>query len=172
MALSWSLIWNYAIQYPNSPQPVFENVNQRLMMHLGGSHFLTCFYAVLDPKSGSLIYCNAGHPPPLHLKKGKGKIDKLDRTGPPLGVLEQIEWGVGNFTLQSGETLILYTDGVTDSCNTEGVFYGTERLFALADRQRGKSAQVVLKNLLTSMDDFVGDEVQFDDTAMIVLRHK
>ncbi len=119
MALSWSLIWSYALQHSASSCAVFEEVNQRLFQHLGGSHFLTCFYAVLNPDTGSVVYCNAGHPPPLHLKKGKGQIDRLDRTGPPLGVLEKGHWDTHEFTIKPGETLILYTDGVTDSCNTE-----------------------------------------------------
>jgi sigma-B regulation protein RsbU (phosphoserine phosphatase) len=87
-------------------------------------------------------------------------------------VLEDSEWGMVDITFQSGETLILYTDGVTDACNANGDFYVTERLLALAERQNGKSAQVVHDNLLANIDDFVAGEVQFDDTAVIVLRHK
>jgi sigma-B regulation protein RsbU (phosphoserine phosphatase) len=172
MAMSWSLIYSYALQHPDSPLSVFDNVNRRLLMHLGGSHFLTCFYAVLNPKTGALTYCNAGQPPPLHLKKMKGEIDQLSRTGPPLGVLEESQWDTHDITIEMGETLILYTDGVTDSCNVQGEFYGSARLKSLAVRQKGKSAQAVHDNLLKSIDDFVAGEMQFDDTALIILRHK
>jgi sigma-B regulation protein RsbU (phosphoserine phosphatase) len=172
MAMSWSLIWSYALQHPDSPHSVFEEVNRRLLLHLGGSHFLTCFYAVLNPESGGLTYCNAGQPPPLHLKKMKGEIDQLSRTGPPLGVLEESQWDTHDIKIEAGETLILYTDGVTDSCNAQGEFYGTARFNSLAVRQKGKSAQAVHDNLLASIDSFVAGEMQFDDTALIVLRHK
>jgi sigma-B regulation protein RsbU (phosphoserine phosphatase) len=171
MAMSWSLIWSYAIQHPDSPHIVFEEVNRRLLLHLGGSHFLTCFYAILNPETGSLTYCNAGQPPPLHLKKKRGEIDRLSRTGPPLGVLEESRWDTLDVIIGSGETLILYTDGVTDSCNTQGEFYGTARLNSFAMKQKAKSAQTVHNNLLANIDEFVTGEVQFDDTALIVLRH-
>ena len=171
MAMSWSLIWSYAIQHPDSPHTVFEEVNRRLLLHLGGSYFLTCFYAILNPETGSLTYCNAGQPPPLHLKKKRGEIDRLSRTGPPLGVLEESRWDTLDVIIGSGETLILYTDGVTDSCNTQGEFYGTARLNSFAMKQKAKSAQTVHDNLLANIDEFVTGEVQFDDTALIVLRH-
>ncbi len=172
MAMSWSLIWSYALQHPDAPATVFEEVNRKLLLHLGGSHFLTSFYAVLDPTTGKLSYCNAGQPPPLHLKDGKGKIETLGRTGPPLGVLEGQKWEQIDTTLQSGETLILYTDGVTDANNASGEFYGVERLHAQAARLKGKSAQALLDSLLASIDDFVAGELHFDDTALIVINHK
>jgi serine phosphatase RsbU (regulator of sigma subunit) len=172
MAMSWSLIWSYAIQHPDAPHAIFEEVNRRLLLHLGGSHFLTCFYAILNPETGSLAYCNAGHPPPLHLKNQKGEIDQLGRTGPPLGVLEESQWDTRELLIESGETLILYTDGVTDSCNPQGEFFGTARLNSFAGQQNTKSAQTVHDNLLANIDDFVAGEPQFDDTALIVIRHR
>jgi sigma-B regulation protein RsbU (phosphoserine phosphatase) len=171
MAMSWSLIWSFALQYPDSPSDVFEEVNRMLLLHLGGSHFLTCFYAILTPATGSLMYANAGQPPPLHLKKGKGKIDRLGRTGPPLGVIANGQWEMHEVSIHNDETLILYTDGVTDACNTEGEFYGYTRLNSLATQLQGKSAQVIHDKLLQSIDKFVDNEPQFDDTALIVLHH-
>ena len=168
MALSWSLIWNYAIQYPDSPQTVFAEVNRRLLLHLGGSQFLTCFYGVLNPEDGTLTYTNAGQPPPLHLKKGKGKIDMLGRTGPPLGVLEEGQWDPIDVDIKSGESLILYTDGVTDSCNASGTFYGAQRLLALIEQNKGKSAPALHDALLADIDRFVAGELQYDDTAIVV----
>ena len=171
MALSWSLIWNYAIQHPDSPETVFAEVNRRLLLHLGGSQFLTCFYGVLNPDDGSLTYTNAGQPPPLHLKKARGKIDSFGRTGPPLGVLEEGQWDSVEVDIKSGESLILYTDGVTDACNADGSFYGAQRLLALVERKKGKSAPALLDALMTDIDRFVAGEMQYDDTALIVAQH-
>jgi sigma-B regulation protein RsbU (phosphoserine phosphatase) len=172
MALSWSLLWSYAIQYPDSPQRVFEEVNHRLMMHLGGSYFLTCFYGVLNPADGRLSYINAGHPGPIYLMKSKDETSTLGLTGPPLGVLDNAQWGIVELSLQPDETLILYTDGVTDACNASGDFFGSKRFLALTTKQRGKSAQAIHDNLLADIDHFVSDEVQFDDTALLVVQRQ
>jgi sigma-B regulation protein RsbU (phosphoserine phosphatase) len=172
MALSLSLMWISTLQYPDSTQKVFQEVNSRLITHLGGQYFLTCFYGILDPNSGKVTYCNAGHPPPLHLRKGKNKSIKLGLTGPPLGILNEGQWGEVEVTLQAGEKLILYTDGVTDACDAAGKFYGAERLVSLAEAQKGKPAQVLLDALFADIDRFVDGELQFDDTAIIIVQHR
>jgi sigma-B regulation protein RsbU (phosphoserine phosphatase) len=171
MAMSWSLIWSYALRCPDSPAAVLEETNQRLLLHLGGSHFLTSFYGILNPESGVLTYCNAGHPPPLHLQAEQRDLAALSRTGPPLGVLKEQEWGVSDLILNSGDALILYTDGVTDSCNAEGGFFGVKRLHTLVEKQNKKTAQRIHDALIAGIDEFVDGAMQFDDTAIIVLRH-
>jgi sigma-B regulation protein RsbU (phosphoserine phosphatase) len=172
MSMSWSLLWSYATQHPDSPGKVFEAVNQRLLLHLGGSHFLTCFYGILDPEKGTMTYSNAGQPPPFHLKIGRNKLGMLGLTGPPLGILEEGQWEEVDVTFQSGETLILYTDGVTDACNSKGQFYGTKNLTTLVGQLKGKSAQAVHDAIFAALDTHVGDEIQFDDTAVIVARRQ
>ncbi len=171
MAMSWSLIWSYALQYPDSPEQVFDEVNQRLMHHLEGSHFLTCFYAVLDPATGEITYCNAGQPPPYLLQNGKAP-QPLARTGPPLGVFEKGSWESRKLVLNQGESLLLYTDGVTDACNADGDFFGMERLVALLEKLGKKPAEAIQDSLLASIDKFVAGEPQYDDTALIVLQHE
>jgi sigma-B regulation protein RsbU (phosphoserine phosphatase) len=172
MSMSWSLLWSYATQHPDSPGKVFEAVNQRLLLHLGGGHFLTCFYGILDPEKGTMTYSNAGQPPPFHLKIGRNKLGMLGLTGPPLGILEEGQWEEVDVTFQSGETLILYTDGVTDACNSKGQFYGTKNLTTLVGQLKGKSAQAVHDAIFAALDTHVGDEIQFDDTAVIVARRQ
>lgn len=172
MSMSWSLLWSYALQYPDSPRMVFQEVNQRLIMHLGGSHFLTCFYGVLHPEKGTLKYSNAGQPPPFHLRKGKDKLNLLSLTGPPLGVLDDGKWDEKDVTFQSGEMLVLYTDGVTDACDMEGQFYGAKRLTALVEGQKGKSAKSVHDAIFADLDSYVNGELQFDDTAVIIAKRK
>jgi serine phosphatase RsbU (regulator of sigma subunit) len=172
MAMSWSLIWSYALQFPHSPDQLFLAVNRHMMMHLQGSYFLTSFYGVLDPSSGRLRYCNAGHPGPIPLISGTEHLDPLRLTGPPLGVLEDAHWEIRDVTLQPEDALILYTDGLTDAHNSKGEFFGTQRLLTLAQKQAGKPAPKIHQALLKSVDTFVGDEIQFDDTALIVLQRQ
>jgi sigma-B regulation protein RsbU (phosphoserine phosphatase) len=170
MALSWSLLWSYAAQHPDSPEQVLVEVNRRLLMHLGGNQFLTCFYGVLNPENGQLKYVNAGHPGPLLIQREVGRIDALANTGPPLGVLEDAAWQQGEALLESGSLLLLYTDGLTDACDEQGTFYGIERLMQVVRHQHGSAAQAVHDALLMDIDSFVVDVPQFDDSAVIVVR--
>jgi sigma-B regulation protein RsbU (phosphoserine phosphatase) len=122
--MSWSLIRSHAVQEPDAPSKVFAEVNQSLLDHLGGNQFLTSFYGVLDPKSGRFIYANAGQPPPLLLKAGDAQTQTMALTGPPLGIIEGGRWESIEVTLRPGDTLVLYTDGVTDAQERSGGFYG------------------------------------------------
>jgi sigma-B regulation protein RsbU (phosphoserine phosphatase) len=169
MAMSMSLIRSHAAQDPDTPGEVFAKVNQSLLDHLGGNQFLTSFYGLLDPKSGRFIYVNAGQPPPLLLKAGDVQTQKLALTGPPLGIIEDSRWESVEVTLQPGDTLVLYTDGVTDAQEHSGGFYGAERLHRVAESHVGESAQAIHDAILTDIDSFVADTPQFDDTALIVV---
>jgi sigma-B regulation protein RsbU (phosphoserine phosphatase) len=169
MAMSWSLIRSHAAQDPDTPGKVFAQVNQSLLDHLGGKQFLTSFYGVLDPISGQLAYANAGQPPPLLLKVGGMQTQTMALTGPPLGIIEDGRWESIELTLRPGDTLVLYTDGVTDAQERSGGFYGAERLQRVAESHFGESAAAIHDGILTDIDTFVADTPQFDDTALIVV---
>lgn len=96
----------------------------------------------------------------------------LSLTGPPLGVLDDGKWDEKDVTFQSGEMLVLYTDGVTDACDMDGQFYGAKRLTALVEGQKGKSAKSVHDAIFADLDSYVNGELQFDDTAVIIAKRK
>ena len=131
--------------------------------------FVTAVYAVLDMDNGELTYVNAGHNPPLWVKCD-GTIEKLTRTAIALGVVtgEPVEQRTIQF--ESGDSLLLYTDGLTESFNLEGDFYGEVRLLEAIRANLCTSASDLLDVVEKSLLNFVQDMPPADDLTMLVLR--
>jgi serine phosphatase RsbU (regulator of sigma subunit) len=184
MALSRTLIRTYAAEYGAQPELVLSAANRRILMDTQAGLFVTVFYGILDPVTGTLTYCNAGHNPPYLLGTGDGDaLRSLPRTGMALGVIEDALWERRAVQIAPGDVLVLYTDGVTDAQNAQQVFFGAERLIESVrgsvgaqatqelSRRQGFSAQGMQEALTTEIHGFVGDAPQFDDiTLMIVVR--
>jgi sigma-B regulation protein RsbU (phosphoserine phosphatase) len=172
MALSRTLVRTYAAEYPARPDLVFSAVNERILMDTRATLFVTVFYGVLDPDSGTLTYCNAGHNPPYLLNaQVPGVARELGRTGMPLGLFEGTTWQQNRVRLAPGDTLVLYTDGVPDAQDRDETFFGADRLKALARANLGHSADDVRDVLMAEVHEFVGDAPQSDDiTLMVVVR--
>jgi sigma-B regulation protein RsbU (phosphoserine phosphatase) len=170
MAMSIALLRAYALEHPEHPEQVCQAVNQRLLEYAGAYHFVTVFYGVFDPVSGGMAYCNAGHPPPLLLSPSKaGEHNWLKNTGVPLGVIEDATWLQASTQLAAGDTLILYTDGITEAENADHQFFGLERLEETARGLTGESARTVRDTLLESVSQFTQGVSLADDIALIVL---
>jgi sigma-B regulation protein RsbU (phosphoserine phosphatase) len=134
--------------------------------------FVTVFLGVLDPVNGTLVYCNAGHHPPYLLRTrepGTSAVEVLQRTGMPLGILESATWKQDSVQLGTGDTLILYTDGVTDAHSPEETFYDGHRLLKAAQQHLGRSAVAIKTELLESVHAFVDGAPQFDDITLVVV---
>jgi sigma-B regulation protein RsbU (phosphoserine phosphatase) len=184
MALSRTLIRTYAAEYTTQPELVLSAVNRRILMDTRADLFVTVFYGILDPGTGTLTYCNAGHNPPYLLTDRDGDtVQTMRRTGMALGVIEDTIWEQKAVQIAPGDVLVLYTDGVTDAQNAQGAFFGEQRLLetvracvpvqANPNPPTGQevSAQSVQEALMTEIHQFVGDAPQFDDiTLMIVVR--
>jgi sigma-B regulation protein RsbU (phosphoserine phosphatase) len=175
MALSRTLIRTYAGQFPHQPDLVLQGANQRILQETHTDMFVTVFYGVLDPQSGSLLYCNAGHNPPFLLKAGE--VTALGRSGLPLGIVEDTSWEQGQAQLDRGDSLVLYTDGATDAQTAAGDLFGQERLLEAIRASRrtsapmGVDAKEMEEAVLTAVHEFVGDAPRFDDlTLMVVAR--
>jgi sigma-B regulation protein RsbU (phosphoserine phosphatase) len=172
MALSRTLIRTYAVEYEAQPARVLRAANRRILRDTQADLFVTVFYGVLDPATGSLTYCNAGHNPPYLLSaENGGAVQALSLTGMALGVLEEAEWEEAAAQMAEGDVLALYSDGITDAQNAQEALFGAERLQAVLQANRQRSAQEVQDALLAEVRAFVGDAPQFDDmTLMIVVR--
>jgi sigma-B regulation protein RsbU (phosphoserine phosphatase) len=170
MALSWILIRTYATEYPTQPELVLSAVNRRILKDTDANQFVAVFCGTLDPATGTLAYCNAGHVPPYLLStQSDDAVQTLLRTGPPLGILEDETWEQGVVQLAPGDVLVLYTDGITDAENGKGTFFGQERLLGSVQANLGRSAQEMQDALMAEVHEFVGDAPQFDDIALMVL---
>ncbi len=173
MALCRTLVRTYAFEHPTRPDLVFMAVNQRMLTDTRADLFVTMFYAVLDPRSASMIYCNAGHNPPLLLSAQDAQgIVTLGKTGMALGVLERETWQQESIQLRPGQLLLLYTDGVVEAQNAQGEFFGTRRLLSVVTANAGTSprpsADGMLTALLAELRAFVGVAPQSDDITLVV----
>jgi serine phosphatase RsbU (regulator of sigma subunit)/DNA-binding NarL/FixJ family response regulator len=176
MALCRTLIRTYAGEHPTEPDLVLSATNRRLLMDARAGLFVTAFYGVIDPASGMLAYCNAGHNPPLLLGGRSGSpVRELGRTGMALGAVEDQAWQQSTVRIAPDDVLVLYTDGITEAQDPEGNFFGAGRLLgslqASLHSSEGETpwAQGIQDALLAEIHTFVGSAPQFDDITLVVL---
>ena len=168
MALTRTLV-RAAVTELESPAEAMKRVNDLLIPDTRQGMFVTAVYAVLDMDKNELTYVNAGHNPPLWVKRD-GEIERLTRTAIALGVVtgEPVEQRTIKF--ESGDSLLLYTDGLTESFNADGEFYGEGRLMEAIKSDHCSSASDLLDVVEKSLLNFVQDMPPADDLTMLVLR--
>src|SRR5215472_3036911 len=133
-----------------------------------GRRFTTAFIGEYDPATHTLAYVNAGHNPPV-LRRKSGAIEKLDQGGIPLGILESAPYSAGSAVLQSGDWLVIFTDGVVEAENTRSEEYGEQRLLFVVHTGAELQPSQVLQSLVADVDRFVAGAPQHDDiTCMLV----
>jgi len=171
MTLSRTLIRTYATEFDLQPDLVFFATNERILKDTRANLFVTAFFGVLDPATGALTYCNAGHNPPYFLGNQNGCDPiPLEKTGFPIGIDEEATWERAQIEIQPGDVLVLYTDGVPDAQNLEGEFFKQEALVKIVQEHLDESAEMLQKSILDAVYDFVGDAPPFDDITLMVLR--
>jgi len=168
MALSGTLIRTFAIDHAQEPARVLKIVNQHILRNARANLFVTVFFGVLDPIKGLLSYANAGHNPPFLVGTNNG-IKTLENTGMPLGIDALNEWGQKEITISPGETLLMYTDGVTDAQNERGEFIDRKIILNTLQQNIGKPALDVQNSILDKVHYFVGEAERFDDLTLVVL---
>jgi sigma-B regulation protein RsbU (phosphoserine phosphatase) len=131
--------------------------------------YVTVFYGVLDPVTGSLIYARAGHDRPLVLDPATGCCQPLAAAGMALGFVEDVYLDEARVDLHPGEMLILYTDGLTDAESPEGEFFGVERLRQTLCRAGAIGAQALCDFIFEQVVEFQAGAGQFDDMALLVV---
>ena len=171
MAASRTLIRIYAAEYDTQPELALGAANRRILTDTRADLFVSVFYGILDSTAGTLIYCNAGHNPPYLLRsQNDNEAQTLTKTGMALGVIEDVTWEQRTIHLGAGDLLVLYTDGITDAENEQGIFFGEERLLQTIKVHHERSAQGVQDALMAEVHKFVGDASQFDDIALMIVK--
>lgn len=172
MALCWGLIRTYLARTPSAPARVFEAVNRRLLRDTTAGEFVTVFLGVLDTATGRLTYANAGHCPALLASAGRAPV-RLRNTGAPLGILENLTWEQHDRQLHPGDTLLLYTDGISEAQSATGQFFCIEGLEAVMQASPGESAAGLLERVLRTVNAFAeGKHLESDDIAVLALRRE
>jgi steroid delta-isomerase-like uncharacterized protein len=158
-----------AAQSYSSPGVMLQRVNEALVADIPSSTFVTCFYAILDPKSGSLIYANAGHDVPyLHRN---GDAEELRARGMPLGLMPEMSYKEGEASLGEGDSVLFYSDGLVEAHDPKGEMFGFPRLRALVAEH---AEEWSLGNfLLEELYSFVGEGwEQEDDITLLTLERR
>ncbi|MEP7289312.1 MAG: PP2C family protein-serine/threonine phosphatase [Chloroflexota bacterium] len=181
MALSRTLIRAYAIDYAlrydhtylRQIAHLIQTVNSRIIRDTQSNLFVTVFFGVLDPPSGTLTYVNAGHNPPYLFHRHKGRRAKaLRRTGPPLGILEEVRWTRRSIKIEEGETLVLYTDGITEAINAEGGFFGEDALRQAIRSHLHLPAEAICGEILRTVTEFEAGAPRADDITLLILQRE
>ncbi len=168
MALTRTLV-RAAVLETESPAEALRRVNDLLVPDTKQGMFVTAVYAVLDVEKNELTYVNAGHNPPMWVKRD-GVIEKLTRTGVALGASEDARYEQRVIQLDSDDSVLFYTDGLTESYNNDGEFYGDARLTEAILVGHCSSAHQLMDVVEKSLLDFVQDVPPADDLTMLVVR--
>ncbi|HET9939729.1 MAG TPA: SpoIIE family protein phosphatase [Candidatus Eisenbacteria bacterium] len=153
----------------DGPAATLERVNEALCRRSIEGRFATMAYVVLDP-GGTLMSCSAGHNPAV-LLRASGTIERPDRGGLVLGAFDTAHYEEEAIALQRGDTMVLFSDGVTDAENPAGEQYGEERLLeALAGSER-RAPDEILDKVLSSVRAFADEQPPADDVTVLVIRY-
>jgi len=158
-----------AAQSHSSPAEMLQGVNEVLFPNIPFNMFVTCFYAILNPKNGHLVYANAGHDLPyLHRK---GDAEELRARGMPLGLMSKMSYEEKETTLHVGEGALLYSDGLVEAHDPEGEMFGFPRLRALLAAHSAEEERPVGDFLMEELYSFVGEGwEQEDDITLLTLK--
>ena len=154
--------------YQTSAAPLITRLNHGLVRRAIESRFLTTFYGILGP-DGSFLYCNAGHNPPF-LVSANG-VRRLETGGVVLGLFAHAAFDEEALTLQPGDFILAFSDGVSEAMNEAGDEFSDDRLLACVESNRGAPPKVVLDNLLKDVRTFCGDAPQSDDVTIVMVRY-
>jgi predicted ester cyclase len=154
----------------NSPGEVLEQVNDLLVADIPPNMFVTCFYAILDLKNGSLRYANAGHDLP-YLHRGRGEAEELRARGMPLGLMPGMGYEEKEIKLDAGEGVFFYSDGLVEAHDPKGEMFGFPRLRTLI-AEHGEERSLG-DFLLEELYSFVGESwEQEDDITLLTLKRE
>ncbi len=134
-----------------------------------GRRFTTAFIAEYEPTTRTLTYVNAGHNNPI-LRRPTGAIERLQTGGVPLGILEDAVYDSGTVSLQSGDWLVIFTDGVIEAENSAQQEYGEDRFMVMLHSGVALTPAMLLRTIMTDLDRFTGDAPQHDDVTLLLMK--
>jgi anti-sigma regulatory factor (Ser/Thr protein kinase) len=167
MANTQSVLRALAQRRGITPGRVLKEANEILYAYMPPNTFVTCFYGVLDPKSGSLRYANAGHDLPY--ERHAGRVDELRARGMPLGLMSGMPYEEEEAVLAAGDDLLFYSDGLVEAHDPKGEMFGFSRLQGLINAHRSGDSSLI-SFLLSEFTRFTGTNWnQEDDITLVTL---
>lgn len=154
-----------------SLEDIVNRLDACLVQDLTGGTFMSMIVGVLDPDTGSLSWCNAGHPPAILLRARDGSIEHLEPSGRILGILPGEGDRAGkDVTLDLGDWLVLYTDGATEATDPEGAMFGEERLQEILVGSVGKEPAALLDVVHAALRRWTGSDALKDDLTLVAVK--
>jgi sigma-B regulation protein RsbU (phosphoserine phosphatase) len=149
-----------------APGHVLSSTNRALCRNAELDLFVTCFYAVVDLAGRRLTYSNAGHNPPI-LLRADGRVDRLSDGGMVLGMFDPAPYASGEIAVDSGDRLVLFTDGVVEATTIDEVEFGDDRLIDVGLRHRHGAAQPLVDAIVREVSAFAGGATLADDATVL-----
>jgi sigma-B regulation protein RsbU (phosphoserine phosphatase) len=173
-----------AMVAPEDLATVVTNVSRLVFEASSSNRYATFFYAQYDPASRQLVYVNAGHNPPLVLRKCKAhattatppqaacdcRVEKLDQGGVVVGLLREAPYQQGTIHLQPGDLLVAYTDGVSESMDSDDEEWGEDRMLQCIQSCDSLCAADIIQRVLAAAETFAKGAPQHDDMTLVVAR--
>jgi len=156
-----------AMTMVQEPASVFSHVNRFLCAHSQVERYATLFFGILDA-AGGLEYVNAGHLTPLLIRDGRAEFNFSSECF-PLGLFPQAEFNTSKATLQPGDMLVLYTDGITEAVNPRDEMFGVERLQEMVSLHTSASAEELQAAILAGVEEFTRGTYQADDITLLII---
>jgi len=170
MAFARPLI-HAAIDNTTGPADALERTN-RILRERRASLFITALCGALTLSTGRIRVANAGHEPPLLVRRDGSPIAPLEGSGPLLGAFPSLDLAESVATLDPGDAIVLYTDGVTDARSATGERFDDARLLAAIDAARGGSAAAIVESIIGAVDRFQGGTPAADDVTLVVIARR
>jgi sigma-B regulation protein RsbU (phosphoserine phosphatase) len=169
MALSRIVVRVTAMWF-KQPSEIISFANPIIANNSKTGMFVTLFYGTIDKESQTLTYVNAGHNPPLVLRKETGEIEELSLTGIAVGAMEDAEYEQQVVPLFVGDIIVLYTDGITEAVNDKDEMFEVPRLIEIIRRMADSPSQEIVDAIISEVTAFSQTQPQFDDITLMVVK--
>jgi serine phosphatase RsbU (regulator of sigma subunit) len=154
---------------PTDLAGLMQRLDQSIAANSPENRFITMFFGLVDPTSGSLVYSNAGHNPPL-LIRASGEQERLEAMGTVLGVLPDVGYEERRREFRPGDLLVLYSDGVTEAASPDGQEFGEQRLADLLVAHRDEPAAEIVSQVIQAVAEWIAGAPPADDVTLVVAR--
>ena len=160
-----------ALHAPPDVSNFINNINRLVYKSSPEDFYASLFYARYQPDTRSLTYVNAGHVPPIVLRRGDGQcqVFELNSGGPPVGMFADSHYASVTFQLESSDSVVAYTDGITEAQTDDYELWGQHRLERLICSSRGATPQQIVQRIVSEVSDFAAEGSQTDDMTLLVM---
>jgi sigma-B regulation protein RsbU (phosphoserine phosphatase) len=152
------------------PPAVLEQANRLILSDARSGLFVTCFYGILDTATGQFTYADGGHNYPLLYRAATGRVEQLHAQGIVIGIVPEPRFEQRTTTLEPGDVLCFYTDGVTEAMNSRRQLFDEERLTEVLRRSHHLPPEQIIGRIIEAVTNFCASAPQTDDITLVVLK--